>query len=80
MKKLLVAVLIIAMLFSLSSVAFANSKVISPENDNTEVPPDDPGEPSPQTGESINVIWVIVAAFAFLAIAFFCVKKLILVK
>ena len=80
MKKLIAVLLLFVLVFALSSVAYANAKVVSPEIPDVDVPPDDPGPPSPQTGESVNVVWFVIAAVAFLAVAFFCVKKLILSK
>ena len=81
MKKIFAIMLVIVLVFTLSAVALAESKeLISPEKPNTDVDPDKPDGTSPQTGESLNVLWIALAAVAFLAIAFVCIKKLILAK
>jgi LPXTG-motif cell wall-anchored protein len=80
MKKIVSIMMVIVLVFTMAGIAFASTNVISPEKPNTDVEPGTPGEPSPQTGETVSIIWVAVAAVALLAIAFVCVKKLILVK
>ena len=47
MKKFFAVVLALALVFSLASVAFADTEVISPEHGNTDVSSD---PTSPQTG------------------------------
>ena len=81
MKKIFAIMLVIVLVFTMATVALAESKeVISPQKDNTDVDPDMPDGTSPQTGEQFNVLWIAIAAVAFLAIAFVCIKKLVLAK
>ena len=78
MKKLIAIMMIFVLVFALSGVVYANANVISPEKPNTDVTPEEPGTPSPQTGESVGIVWFVVAAAVLLAVAFICVRKLIL--
>lgn len=75
MKKLVSILLIVVLVFAMSSVAFA-ADVISPEKGNTNTNVDkNPDKNSPQTGEPFSVVWVVLAAVFTLGVAFFCGKK-----
>ena len=78
MRKLMAIVLVVVLVFAMASVAFAETNVISPEKDNTNPTPS--GDKSHQTGESISVVWIVLAAVALLGVAFFCGKKFVSVK
>ena len=79
-KKFLAILLVVVLVFAMSSVAFA-ADVVSPEKDNTKVPVNsDPGTTFPQTGESFSVLWVVLAAVLMLGVAFFCGKKFVAAK
>ena len=73
MKKLVAMLLILVLVFSMSCVVLAED-VVSPEASNT---PTDDTPSSPQTGESINVVWVIALATVSMAVLAFCGRKLI---
>ena len=81
MKKIVAIALIVVLVFALASVAFATDNVISPEKGNTNpsVTPA-PGKTSPQTGESISALWVLLSAVMLMAVAVFCGAKLVKVK
>lgn len=79
MKKFVCILLVLVMVFAFASVAFADSNVISPEKNNTDVNPDNP-TPAPQTGESGTIFWVIAALILAVGTAVFCGKKLVLNK
>lgn len=75
MKKFTAILLVVVLIFALSSVAFA-AEVTSPEKDNTKVDVNDnPTTVSPQTGESFSILWVVVAAVAALGLSAYCWKK-----
>ena len=78
MKKFVAILLVVVLVFAMSSVAFA-ADVVSPEKDNTKVPVNS-GTTSPQTGESFSVLWVVLAAVLMLGVAFFCGKKFVAAK
>lgn len=78
MRKLMAIVLVVVLVFAMASVAFASTNVVSPEKDNTNTNPS--GDKSHQTGESISVVWIVLAAIALLGVAFFCGKKFVSVK
>lgn len=75
MKKFVAILLILVMVFALSSMAFAATDVVSPEGAD-----DDHDDPSPQTGDLANIYWVVIAAVLAVGLAFFCGKKLITEK
>ena len=75
MKKLVAILLILVMVFALSSMAFAATNVISPSGGD-----EDPDQPSPQTGDLANIWWVVIAAVLALGAAVFFGKKLITEK
>ncbi len=77
MKKIVAIALVVVLVFAMASVAFA---VTSPEKNNTNpnVKPD--GKTSPQTGEPVSVLWVILSALILMAVAVFCGAKLVKVK
>ncbi|MDO4815011.1 MAG: hypothetical protein Q4A83_00205 [Bacillota bacterium] len=75
MKKFVAILLILVMVFALSSVAFAATDVVSPEGTDGEH-----DEPSPQTGDLANIYWIVIAAVLAVGVAFFCGKKLIAEK
>lgn len=81
MKKLVSILLILVLIFSLSCVAFAadDVEVISPEHGNTDPDTDNP-DPSPKTGDTGLIYWVIAAAVLALGAAVFCGRKLIVNK
>ena len=81
MKHFVAILLILVLVFALSATAFAASNVTSPEKGNTNpnVNPDS-GKPSPQTGESFSILWVILAAVAAVGAVLFCGKKLVRAK
>lgn len=78
MKKLVSILLILILVFSMATVAFAQS-VSSPEKDNTDVNTDD-SEASPQTGETNTMLWVIVAMVVAVGALIFCGRKLVFEK
>lgn len=81
MKKLFAIALVVVLVFAMASVAFAaNNPVISPEKGKTTPSVTPGGKTSPQTGESVSAMWVVVAALVLLAVAVFCGKKLITVQ
>lgn len=81
MKKLVALLLIVVLVFAMSSVCFAADAVVSPEKGNTNVTVnDDPTTTSPQTGESFSVLWVVLAAVAMLGVALVCGKKFVAAK
>lgn len=79
MKKFVTILLILVLVFSLTTVAFARNYIISPEKENTDVNPDNP-TPSPQTGENGTIFWVIAALILAVGTVVFCGKKLVLEK
>lgn len=73
MKKLFSILLIVVMMCSmLSMTAFAETEVISPEHENSDV---NPYEESPQTGYSMGIAGVAVIALACGAVAVVSTKK-----
>ena len=78
MKKLVSILLILVLVFSMATVAFAQS-VSSPEKSNTNVNADD-SKASPQTGETNTIYWVITAMVVAIGALIFCGKKLVLEK
>ena len=79
MKKFVCILLVLVMMFALTSFAFAKDAVISPEKDNTDVNPDD-SKASPQTGETGTIYWVITALIVAVGALLFCGKKLVCSK
>lgn len=75
MKKLVAILLILVMVFALSSVAFAGQNVVSPTGGD-----EDPDQPSPQTGDLANIWWVVIAAVLALGAVVFFGRKLITEK
>ena len=75
MKRFVAILLILVMMFTLSTMAFAKDPVISPENSN-----EDPDQPSPQTSDLAGIYWVAVAAVLAIGFAVFCGKKLMTEK
>ncbi len=75
MKKFVAILLILVLMFAMSTVAFAKNPVISPEGGDEE-----PDEPSPQTSDNSSIYWVVFAAVLAIGLAFFCGKKLITEK
>ncbi len=80
MKKLVSILLIFVLVFSMSCFAFAeDDAVISPDHGNTDPDIDNP-TPSPKTGDTGAIYWVIALAVLALGTAVFCGKKLIVNK
>ena len=76
MRRIMAIVLVVVLVFAMATVAFASTEVVSPEKENT-----NPNvNKSHQTGESISVVWIVIAAVALLGVAFFCGKKFLTVK
>lgn len=75
MKKFVAILLILVLMFAMSTVAFAKDPVISPEGGD-----EDPDKPSPQTSDLSSIYWVVIAAVLAVGFAFFCGKKLITEK
>ena len=75
MKKFMAILLILVMVFAMSSIAFATTDVTSPEGSN-----EDPDQPSPQTSDLANIVWVAVAAVLAIGLAVFFGKKLAVEK
>lgn len=80
MKKFVAIALIVVLVFAMGTVAFAEGNVVSPERGNTPTTPTPSGNTSHQTGESISVIWIVLAAVVLLGVAFFCGKKFVAAK
>ena len=80
MKKIIAIALVVVLVFAMASVAFASTDVSSPEKSNTNPSVKPGGKTSPQTGESVSVMWVILSALILMAIAVFCGAKLVKVK
>lgn len=77
MKRFVTILLILALVFSMGAVAFAQD-VTSPEKGNTDISPDDdPGNKAPQTGSELSIYYVIAAALLAVGAVVFCGKKLI---
>lgn len=80
MKKFVAILLVVVLVFAMSSVALA-ADVVSPEKGNTNPTVNtDPNTTSPQTGESFSVLWVVLAAVLMLGVAVFCGKKFVAAK
>lgn len=77
MKKIVAIALVVVLVFAMASVAFA---VSSPEKGNTNPTVKPGGKTSPQTGEPVSVLWVILSALILMAVAVFCGAKLVKVK
>lgn len=71
MKKFVAILLILVMVFAMSSIAFAATDVISPNGGE-----ENPDQPSPQTSDLANIVWVAVAAVLAIGLAVFFGKKL----
>ena len=80
MKKLVAIALIVVLVFAMGTVAFAEGNVVSPEKGNTPTTPAPKGNTSHQTGESVSVVWIVLAAVVLLGVAFFCGKKFVAAK
>lgn len=76
MKKFVCILLIVVLMFSLASVAFARNYIISPEKGNTDVEPEDKPV-APLTGETNAIYWVVAAMILAVGTLAFCGKKLI---
>ena len=79
MKKIVAIALIVVLVFAMANVAFA-ATAVSPEKGNTNPSVTPGGKTSPQTGESVSVVWVALAALILMAVVLFCGKKLVTVK
>ncbi len=82
MKKLVSILLILVLVFSMSCIAFADNDdaaVISPDHGNTDPDVDNP-DPSPKTGDTNAIYWVIAIAVLALGTAVFCGRKLVVNK
>lgn len=79
MKKLVAILLVVVLVFAMASIACA-ADVVSPEQGNTDVPVKDDNTNSPQTGEPMSIVWVILAAIALCGVVFFCGKKFVAAK
>lgn len=75
MKKFVAILLILVMVFAMSSIAFAANDVISPQSGDEE-----PDVPSPQTGDLAGMFWVAAAAVLAIGFAVFFGKKLVTEK
>ena len=75
MKKFVSILLIMLLMFAMATVAFADD-VVSPEQGNTDVDPEDKPV-APQTGETNAIYWVIVAMIFAVGTVLFCGKKLV---
>ena len=71
MKKFVAILLMLVMVFAMSSIAFAATDVISPNGGE-----ENPDQPSPQTSDLANIVWVAVAAVLAIGLAVFFGKKL----
>ncbi len=80
MRRIMAIVLVVVLVFAMATVAFASTEVVSPEKENTNPNVNPNGDKSHQTGESISVVWIVIAAVALLGVAFFCGKKFLTVK
>lgn len=76
MKRFVSILLILVLVFAMSSVAFA-ATVVSPENGNTNPDVVDDGEPSPQTSDMFSILFVIAVGVLSAAVVMFCGKKLL---
>ena len=75
MKKYVIILLVLVMVFSMSAIAFADN-VTSSEQGNTNVNKGD-GEKAPQTGDTNTIFYVIAAIIVAAGVVLFCGKKLI---
>ena len=75
MKKYMIILLVLVMVFSMSAVAFADN-VTSPEQGNTDIDANDT-EKAPQTGDTNTVFYVIIALVLAVGVVAFCGRKLI---
>lgn len=75
MKKFMIILLVMVMVFSMSVMAFAEN-VSSPEQGNTDVNNGN-GEKAPQTGDTNTIFFVIAAIIVAAGVVLFCGKKLI---
>lgn len=76
MKRFVSILLILVLVFAMSSVAFA-ATVVSPENGNTNPDVVDDGEPSPQTSDMFSILFVIAVGVLSAAVVMVCGKKLL---
>ena len=77
MKKLVSILLILVLVFSMSAFALADpADVVSPEKGNTNVDNNNPN-PSPQTGDTNTIFFVVAAMVLAIGAAVFCGSKLI---
>ena len=72
MKKFFAVVLALALVFSLASVAFADTEVISPEHGNTDVSSD---PTSPQTGYDFGIESIVLLAVLCGGVALYVGRK-----
>ena len=72
MKKFFAVVSALALLFSLASVAFADTEVISPEHGNTDVSSD---PTSPQTGYDCGIESIVLLAVLCGGVALYVGRK-----
>ena len=72
MKKFFAVVLALALVFSLASVAFADTEVISPEHGNPDVSSD---PTSPQTGYDFGIESIVLLAVLCGGIALYVGRK-----
>ena len=75
MKKFMIILLVMVMVFSMSVMAFAEN-VSSPEQGNTDVNNGN-GEKAPQTSDTNTIFFVIAAIIVAAGVVLFCGKKLI---
>lgn len=74
MKRFISLLLIVVLIFALSSVAFA---VSSPEKQNTDVDVNEDTEPSPTTADNNAIYFVVTALLLAVGTLVFCGKKLV---
>lgn len=75
MKRFVIILLVMVMVFSMSAMAFADNAA-SPEQGNTDINKDN-GEKAPQTGDTNTIFYVIAAIIVAAGVVLFCGKKLI---